>query len=86
MKLAAGSVIDILQVARLADYKLKLSFSDGVDRVIDFEPFFRRSTNPMIRAYLDQQKFASFRLEHGNLIWDDYGLCFPIADLYENTI
>lgn len=86
MRLAAGSVIDILQVARLADYKLKLSFSDGVDREIDFEPFLRRSSNPMIRAYLDRRKFANFRLEHGNLIWDDYGLCFPIADLYENTI
>lgn len=86
MRLAAGSVIDILQVARLADYKLKLCFSDGVDREIDFEPFLRRSSNPMIRAYLDRQKFANFRLEHGNLIWDDYGLCFPIADLYENTI
>ena len=86
MRLAEGTVIDILQAARLADYKLKLSFSDGVERVIDFEPFLRRSSNPMIRAYLDQRKFANFRLEHGNLIWDDYGLCFPIADLYENTI
>ena len=86
MRLAEGTVIDIIEVARLADYKLKLSFSDGVERVIDFEPFLRRSCNPMIRAYLDQQKFASFRLEHGNLIWDDYGLCFPIADLYENNI
>jgi hypothetical protein len=86
MRLAEGTVIDILQAARLADYKLKLSFSDGVERVIDFEPFLRRSSNPMIRAYLDQRKFANFRLEHGNLIWDDYGLCFPIADLYENNI
>jgi len=86
MRLAEGTVIDIVQVVRLADYKLKLSFSDGVERVIDFEPFLRRSRNPMIRAYLDQRKFASFRLEHGNLIWDDYGLCFPIADLYENNI
>jgi len=85
MRLAEGTVIDIVQVVRLTDYELKLSFSDGVERVIDFEPFLRRSRNPMIRAYLDQQKFASFRLEHGNLIWDDYGLCFPIADLYENN-
>ena len=86
MRLAEGTVIDILQAARLADYKLKLSFSDGVERVIDFEPFLRRSSNPMIRAYLDQRKFANFRLEHGDLVWDDYGLCFPIADLYENNI
>ncbi len=40
----------------------------------------------MIRAYLDPQKFTNFTLEYGNLMWDDYGLCFPIADLYENNI
>jgi len=84
--LPEGAVIDIIRVERVSDYKLKLSFSDGAERVIDFEPFLRRSRNPMIRAYLDPQKFASFTLEYGNLMWDDYGLCFPIADLYENNI
>jgi len=42
--------------------------------------------NPMIRAYLDPQKFGDFRLEHGDLIWDDYGLCFPIANFYEGRL
>jgi hypothetical protein len=86
MMLSEGAVIDIVRVEQVSDYKLKLSFSDGVERVIDFEPFLRRSRNPMIRAYLDPRKFADFRLEYGNLMWDDYGLCFPIADLYENNI
>ena len=86
MTLAEGTVIDIAHAERSSGYKLKLSFSDGVERMIDFEPFLRRSRNPMIRAYLDPQKFANFRIEYGNLIWDDYELCFPIADLYENNI
>ena len=54
--------------------------------MIDFEPFLRRARNPLIRAYLDAGKFADYRLEYGNLMWDDYGLCFPIGDLYEDTI
>lgn len=86
MRLSEDAVIDIVRVEQVSDYKLKLSFSDGVERVIDFEPFLRRSRNPMIRAYLDPRKFADFRLEYGNLMWDDYGLCFSIADLYENSI
>jgi DUF971 family protein len=86
MRLSEGTAIDIVHAEPVADYKLRLSFSDGVERVIDFEPFLRRSRNPMIRAYLNPQKFANFKLEYGNLMWDDYGLCFPIADLYENTI
>jgi hypothetical protein len=86
MRLSEGTAIDIVHAEQVADHKLRLSFSDGFERVVDFEPFLRRSRNPMIRAYLDPQKFANFRLEYGNLMWDDYGLCFPIADLYENNI
>ena len=86
MTLAEGTAIDVVRVERGSGYKLRLSFSDGVERVIDFEPFLRRSRNPMIRAYLDPRKFANFRLAYGNLMWDDYDLCFPIADLYENNI
>lgn len=86
MILPEGTVIDIVRAERVSGYKLKLCFSDGVERIIDFEPFLRGSRNPMIRAYLDPKKFANFKLEYGELVWDDYGLCFPIADLYENRI
>jgi Protein of unknown function (DUF2442) len=84
--LSEGAVIDILRVEQLSDYKLKLYFSDGIERIIDFEPFLQASRNPMIRAYLDPKKFANFKLAYGELVWDDYGLCFPIADLYEKRI
>lgn len=84
--LSQDAVVDILRVEHLSGYKLKLHFSDGVERIIDFEPFLQRSKNPMIRAYLEPERFESFTLEHGDLIWDDYGLCFPIADLYEGNI
>jgi Protein of unknown function (DUF2442). len=84
--LPKGAVIETLRVDYISGYKLKLYFSNGAERVVDFEPFLRKSRNPMIRAYLDPEKFANFALEHGDLMWDDYGLCFPIANLYENNI
>lgn len=84
--LPANALIDITAADRVADYKLKLSFSDGAERLIDFEPFLRASQNPLIRAYLEPERFANFRIEQGDLLWDDYGLCFPIGDLYENHI
>jgi hypothetical protein len=84
--LPEGAVINIIRAEQLSEYKLKLYFSDGTERVIDFEPFLRGSRNPMIRAYLDPKKFRNFKLEYGELVWDEYGLCFPIADLYENAI
>ena len=84
--LSDNAVINIVRAEQVSGYKLKLYFSDGAERVIDFEPFLRGSRNPMINKYLDPKKFANFKLEYGDLIWDDYGLCFPIADLYENRI
>ena len=86
MSLSEDAVIEIVHAEQISDYKLKLHFNDGMGRIIDFEPFLRSSRNPMIREYLNPEKFASFRLEYGDLVWDDYGLCFPIADLYENSI
>lgn len=86
MILPEGAVINIIRAEQVSEYKLKLYFSDAAERLIDFEPFLRGSRNPMIRAYLDPKKFGNFKLEYGELVWDEYGLCFPIADLYENTI
>ena len=81
-----GIAIDLVCAEGLSDYKLKLCFSDGTDRVLDFEPFLHKSQNPMIRAYLDPQKFAGYWIDHGDLIWNDYGLCFPVADLFEGRL
>ena len=50
MRLAEGAVINIVRVEQVSAYELKLSFSDGVERVIDFEPFLRSSRNPLIRG------------------------------------
>ncbi len=32
------------------------------------------------------EKLKNFRVEHGDLVWGDYDLCFPIADLYHGHI
>lgn len=86
LKLMPGVVVEVVGVEYMSGYKLQISFSDGVEQVVDFEPFLRGSRNPMIREYLDPSHFNHFRVEHGDLVWDDYGLCFPIADLYENNL
>jgi len=61
----------------LASSRLRLGFSDGTRRIVDFGPFLRQSRNPLIQAYLDPVAFARFTVRDGDLIWDDYDLCFP---------
>jgi hypothetical protein len=79
-------IIKIENVTHLGDYKLELIFNDKTKRIVDFYPFLSSSLNPLIRKYLDIKEFLNFAIDEGDLEWNDYDLCFPIADLYENEI
>lgn len=86
MKLSEGMEIAIESAEYVEGYKLKLRFSDGTERIVDLEEFLSKSSNPMIRKYLDKEEFKGFTIEYGDLLWNDYDLCFPVADLYEGSI
>lgn len=78
--------INITEVTQAGDFALRLSFDDGTVQTVDFKPFLTLSRHPDIRAYLDPAFFAAYRIEYGELVWGDYDLCFPIADLYQNRL
>ncbi len=84
--LADDVVIDIVEAEYIPLYKIHLWFSDGVEQVVDFEPFLRKSRHPEIKKYLDRELFKDFSMAHGQLNWNDYDLCFSMQDLYEGTI
>jgi len=80
------ATINITAVEQVGDYALHLSFDDGTAQMVDFKPFLSLSHHPDIRAYLEPARFAAFRIEHGELVWGNYDLRFPIADLYQNRL
>jgi len=86
MMLAENAVVEVESAVHVGAYKLHLTFSDGRERTVDFGSFLKRSLNPMIRKYLNLAEFRNFTVEYGDLFWNDYDLCFPIADLYEGQI
>ncbi len=79
-------IINIITATVLDDYVLQIDFDDGTTQRVDFKHFLSKSQHPEIRAYLDHAHFSSFRIEHGELVWGDYDLCFPMMDLYLNQI
>jgi hypothetical protein len=83
MTLPDNAVIFVDRAEHTGDFKLRLFFNDGTNRIVDFASFLHNSRNPLIRAYLDPARFSQFRIESGDLLWGDYDLCFPIADLYD---
>jgi hypothetical protein len=76
-------VISIEHAEYISEYCIKLVFFDGTNRIIDFEPFLKSARNPMTKKYLNVELFKSFKIEYGDLVWNDYELCFPIWDLHE---
>lgn len=82
----SGQIITVVKAIYIEDYKIFVTFSDESTQMIDFYPFLSGSTNPHIRKYLNLHEFKKFEVCEGDLIWNDYDLCFPIPDLYENTI
>ncbi|MDQ6632462.1 MAG: DUF2442 domain-containing protein [Verrucomicrobiota bacterium] len=78
--------IDVEMAEYVSGHKLRLTFNDATKRIVDFEPFLKRATNPMFTQYRRMSKFKSFRIDHGNLMWGDYELIFPVMDLYRGEI
>ena len=79
-------VLAIKNAEYIKGYQIKLVFSDQKERIINFEPFLKQAQNPMTRKFLDIDEFKKFKIEYGDLIWNDYEMCFPIIDLYEDNI
>ena len=70
----------------LSDYVIRIKFSDGKERLVDFKPFLIKSIHPSIKKYLDENKFSNFSLIDGNLNWNDYDLISPLSDLYNGQL
>lgn len=78
--------INILEAEYLGGYRIRLQFDDGSHQEVDFQPFLKAALHPQIKEFLNLERFRKFRIEYGELVWGDYELCFPITDLYENSI
>ena len=78
--------IAIAHADYLEKYKIHFVFSDHTEQTIDFSDFLNRSHNPMTRRFLDKNLFQGFSVEFGDIVWNDYELCFPIQDLHEGNI
>lgn len=78
--------LKIKKARHVKGHQLELSFSDGVKQLVDFKPFLSSSGHPEIRKYLKPREFKKFHLDHGDLMWGDFDLIFPIMDLYRGKI
>jgi hypothetical protein len=86
MKTPTEDYLEIQEAEYISGYRIRLRFSDGTVRVVDFEPFLRKAMNPDTAKYRQIRHFKEFHLHYGELMWGDYEMIFPIADLHQGKI
>jgi len=86
MKTRTVKYLEIVQAEYVSGYKIRLTFNDGMVRVMDFEPFLRKALNPDTTKYRQLRNFKKFHLHYGDLMWGDFEMIFPMMDLYHGTI
>ena len=79
-------VIEVTSANYIGDFAIRILFSDGNEKLVDFKPFLLKSLHPSISKYLNENLFKQFKIINGNLNWNDYDLIFPVHDLYEGHI
>ncbi|HAL82844.1 MAG TPA: DUF2442 domain-containing protein [Mucilaginibacter sp.] len=72
-------LIEVIAANYIGDYAIRILFTDGNEKVVDFKPFLTKSLHPSISRYLDESLFKQFKISNGNLNWNDYDLIFPIV-------
>jgi hypothetical protein len=80
------ATINIVSATQVGEHRLKIGFDDKTVQEVDFGPFLKRAKHPDVRAYLQPERFSTFHIDYGDLVWGDYDLCFPVIDLYRNCI
>ena len=76
----------VKQASYVPRYKVDIEFNDGKRRVVDFGPFLKQAQNPMFAKYRRMSEFKSFHIEHGDLMWGDFEMIFPIEHLHRGEI
>lgn len=85
-KQAKQGNLSVIEAHYIGDFAIRLTFSDGYRKLVDFKPFLEQAKHPAIQKYLNEVQFRNFQIKDGNLDWIDFDLCFPIEDLYKNSI
>lgn len=78
--------LEVKEAKYVAGYKVQLRFNDGKVRTVDFGPFLAKARNPDTTDYRDLERFKSFHIQDGDLMWGDFQMIFPIMDLYNGEI
>jgi len=79
-------IVKITEAKYIDNYKIQFQFNTNETKVIDFRAFLSNTPYNNEKKYLNLENFQKFRVEMGDLIWNDYDMCFQAKNLYKNIL
>ncbi len=86
MKAKPKKTIAVRKAQVIEAFVLSVEFTDGKRTRVDIGPFLTKSKLPDIAKYRNAKQFARCEIVGGNVIWGDYEMLFPVAELYAGSI
>ncbi len=72
--------LTIVKANLLGGYKILLTFSEGLQRIIDFQPIFNKYVKGYYSKYYLPENFKKFIVENGNIYWGkNEGVIFSVS-------
>jgi hypothetical protein len=79
--------ISVIGAAYSHGLVLKITFSNGIKKEVDFSKFFENEHPAYLDKYKAPRNFKSFKVDDGNIVWGrDWDLIFPVSVLYDNKV
>jgi hypothetical protein len=80
------SVFAVEKAEYIDDLCLRIHFTNGKKRDVDFAPFLNAHPHPSLIKYQDPKLFKKFTIRSGNLNWNNYEMVFPLEQLLSGKI
>ncbi len=75
--------MQIVNVLYLDNYKLQVFFSNGENKIADFDVFLTKSVNPSISKFLNKSKFKKVKIDNGFLSWNNGEMEISALSVYD---
>ncbi len=74
-------ILNITKADYINDFKIKLSFNDGLEKVVDLQNYIQSKKHPFFQSLKEVDEFKKFRV-HKTLVWES-GADFAPEFLFE---
>ena len=82
-KFQKEETLSIIKAYYLGNLTLSLTFSNGVQKRLNFSPLFRKHLKGYYKQFLQPPFFKTFIVANGNVSWgENEDVIFPVSFLY----